>query len=70
MRREKAILEKYRHPKFSFYRDYTTWYSSDFYITDRVHLNAHVEMKTENSKKKNFLAWESGLLLIDGYLFL
>jgi hypothetical protein len=59
MRIERFILKKYRHPKFSFFRDYTTWYSSNFYGTDRAHLNAPVEIK----KPKIFSAWESGLLL-------
>jgi hypothetical protein len=60
MRTEKAILEKYRHPKFSCFRDYATWCSSNFYSTNRAHLNAPVEMKIEKSKKKNFFGLERG----------
>jgi hypothetical protein len=66
MRTEKAILEKYRHPKLSCFRDCATWCSSNFYSTNRAHLNALVEMKIEkskNRKKKFFWLGKGGVPL-------
>ncbi len=50
---------RYRFSKFSFFRNYTTWHSSDFYGSDRAHLDTPLEMKIEKSQKKGFF-WERG----------
>jgi hypothetical protein len=51
---KKLKKNRYRLPKYCFFRDYTTWYSSNFYGTERAHLNVPVEMKIEISKKLFF----------------
>ncbi len=57
MRTERTTLKKYRHSKFSCLRDYTTWYSPNFYSTNRANLDAPVEM---NIEKKFFWLGKGG----------
>jgi hypothetical protein len=51
-----------RFLKTTFFRNFTTWYSSNFYGTNRAHPDTPLEMKIEKSKnrKKTFLGWEKG----------
>ncbi len=54
------FFSKYGLQKLRFFGDYKTQQSSDFYSTDRGHVNICFEMKIEKSKKESFFAQERG----------
>jgi hypothetical protein len=56
---KKIFFSGYTPPKISFFTNYTTWQTSNFYSTDRVNPDAPLKMKIEKAKK-NFLFEKGG----------
>jgi hypothetical protein len=52
---KKKIFQRYTPSKISFFTNYTSWQTSNFYSTDRVDPDAPLEMKIEKTKKKFFV---------------
>ncbi len=58
--RKKMFFSGVPPPKISFFMNYTTWQTSNFYSTDRVDPDAPLEIKIEETKKKFFVREREG----------